>query len=148
MFSKKKKNFKWICKKRKNDFFHRWYNLTLNKALLKQQRKTVSFSRHPCIHSLSCSINGKKKIFLKSTTCIKQTIEYFSIPHAATTFQTSTNKYYINFNILCDKLKNIPEIALHLLLSKHWLVIRIKFTKLNAQYMYEAKSVDIHREFL
>lgn len=71
-----------------------------------------------------------------------------SIPHAVTTFQTSTNKYYINFNILCDKLKNIPEIALHLLLSKHWLVIRIKFTKLNAQYMYEAISVDMHREFL
>lgn len=134
-----------MCKKRKNDFFLRWYNLTLNKALLYQQRKTLSFSRHPCIHSLSCWINGKNKNIFKIHNMYKTNHWVLSIPHAATTFQTSTNKYYINFNILCDKLKNIPEIALHLLLSKHWLVIRKKFTKLNAQYMYEAKSVDMHR---
>lgn len=42
------------------------------------------------------------------------------MPHAAATFQTSTIMFSISFNILGDKhkKKKIPEIALHLLLSK------------------------------
>lgn len=41
------------------------------------------------------------------------------MPHAAATVQTSTIMFSISFNILGDKhKKKIPEIALHLLLSK------------------------------